>query len=92
MRAAQTFSPAALRLARLRKGLTQLEVAERCARHGVPASQSLMSHWETGRTAPSPGYLPALAKSLGCKVDDFFAEPASHGDAEDQPTSGKAVA
>lgn len=72
---APTFSAAALRLARLRAGLTQLEVANRCAEHDASVTQPLMSHWETGRQAPSPGVLPVLAEVLNCPVDEFFREP-----------------
>lgn len=82
MRSAPTFSPTALRLARLRAGLTQLEVAERCAAQGHTAvTQPLMSHWENGRQAPAVGNLPVLAAVLGCPVDEFFP-PQAPADAE----------
>ena len=54
---------------RERKGLTQKEVAEKL----IIAPQSV-SKWERGECLPSLEFLPALARILSCRVEEFFIE------------------
>lgn len=58
-----------LAIARSRAGLTQAELARRA---GVP--QSVVSDLENGKTLyPRLDTAMALAKALGCTIDDLFA-------------------
>ena len=56
---------------RLKRGLTQREVADFL--HISPQS---ISKWENGEATPSIEFLPLLANLFDCKTDDFFkSEP-----------------
>lgn len=60
-----------LSIARSRAGLTQAELARRA---GVP--QSVVSDLENGKTLyPRLDTAMALAKALGCTIDDLFTGP-----------------
>lgn len=60
-----------LSIARSRAGLTQAELARRA---GVP--QSVVSDLENGKTLyPRLDTAMALAKALGCTIDDLFTDP-----------------
>ena len=60
-----------LAIARSRAGLTQAELARRA---GVP--QSVVSDLENGKTLyPRLDTAMALAKVLGCTIDDLFIDP-----------------
>lgn len=64
-----------LSIARSRAGLTQAELAKRA---GVP--QSVVSDLENGKTIyPRLDTAMALARVLGCTVDDLFAAKAADG-------------
>lgn len=62
-----------LSIARNHAGLTQAELARRA---GVP--QSVVSDLENGKTLyPRLDTAMALAKALGCAIDELFAAPKS---------------
>ena len=56
-----------IKAARLRANLTQAQLA---AIMGV--TQSCVAAWERGDYFPSSQSLPALAKALGCTIDDLY--------------------
>lgn len=56
-----------IKLARLRKGITQAELAEM-----VGVSVGSISMWETGITHPTPRRYNPLAKALGVSVDELL--------------------
>ncbi len=60
-----------IRELRIRKGLSQKELAEI-----LKVAQPSVYSWESGRCAPSAKLLPALAAALGCSIDELFAAPA----------------
>ena len=60
MRRNQRFSAEALRAARLRAGLSRVEVAQR-----VGVSEATVKGWENGTRAPKATSHAALAKALG---------------------------
>ncbi len=64
------FSPGRLIHARERMGLTQEDLA--VAADIAPAS---ISHWETGRSSPSPAPLGLVAEVLGLSVADLCVTP-----------------
>ena len=63
---------------RKEKGLSQKELADK-----VGIEQSALSHLETGRNNPTITTAQALAKALGCTVDDLIREPEAE-DADDR--------
>jgi transcriptional regulator with XRE-family HTH domain len=65
---------ARIRRERLRKGLTQTELARR-----IDTGDAQISRWENGRALPVLDTLIALAEALGVQPETFFVEP----DAED---------
>lgn len=54
---------------RIQKDMTQDELA---LKMGV--GQNTVSQWETGERTPKADKLPALAKILGCTVDELLRE------------------
>ena len=54
---------------RMEKGLTQEEIAK-----SLGVSQQAVAKWEMGEAKPQADKLPALAKLLGCTIDDLFNE------------------
>ena len=61
-----------IREARLRKGLTQEEVQDECARRGRRVYN--ISRMENGEIKwPTPRILPVLAGVLGLEVPDLFS-------------------
>lgn len=68
-----TVSGQALRLARLRAGLSVAEVARIAG-----CNPNHMYRLESGAVQPKPGLLVGLARALGVKVDDLLTidEPA----------------
>lgn len=58
-----------LKIKVLRKaaGIKQVDLA-RILGIGQPS----LCAWETGKTQPTADKLPALAKALGCTIDDLF--------------------
>ena len=57
----------AIKKLRERKGLTQMQMADAL---GVARGRSAM--WETGKSFPRAEMLPAIAKLLGCTLDDLY--------------------
>jgi len=68
VRAESGVDPEALRLARLRAGLTQHELA----RLIDVAGGERISRWELGSSAPRPEILPRLAKALNVGAADLL--------------------
>lgn len=64
------FSPDRLVHARKRAGLTQEDLA--VASGMAPAT---VSHWETGRSSPSPTGLAPVAEALGLSIADLCVTP-----------------
>jgi len=58
-----------LRARRLAAHMTQAELAEK-----LNVSQGVVADWEAGRKYPTADKLPALAKTLRCKIDDLYDE------------------
>ena len=57
-----------LRYHRLRRGLTQVQLADK-----LDVRYQTVSKWETAATLPDTAMLPQLADALGVSVDDLFA-------------------
>jgi transcriptional regulator with XRE-family HTH domain len=72
------FKYEALKPARMRLGLTQRQLADRCGALGQIVDDSNISKYERGVFIPSPKALPAVAEALHLKVEDLF-EPAEGG-------------
>ena len=53
--------------ARLQKGMTQAELAEKIGVH-----QTAVSQWEVGTAQPSAKIIPEILKALGCNINDIF--------------------
>lgn len=62
-----------IRELRWNAGLKQKELANR-----VGYTPALVNQWESGRCLPTTAALPALARELGCTIDELF-EPESAG-------------
>lgn len=58
-----------IRYYRERAGMTQSELAQL-----LRLNQKAVSQWEKGETMPSADKLPALARILGCTIDDLFQD------------------
>lgn len=56
-----------LREMRIKKGLSQSDVAEK-----LQVKRSTVSMWETGGSFPRADKLPQLARLLGCTIDELF--------------------
>lgn len=56
-----------IKLARVRRGFSQSELAEM-----LGVSQATISLWEKGRAMPNTRRLPAVANALGISVEAFF--------------------
>lgn len=56
--------------ARKAASCTQTQLAEK-----LGISQTAVAKWETGRAYPRSDILPAIAETLGCSIDDLFADP-----------------
>lgn len=55
------------KILRKRANLSQKQVA-----NFLETSQSTVACWETGRAKPRADKLPALAKLLGCTIDELL--------------------
>lgn len=64
-----------VRLERLRRGLTQEELAQRCAEAGAPVTESQIGRIERRQMTPRPKLRSVLAELLGLDVTDIGAEP-----------------
>ncbi|MEU3254235.1 helix-turn-helix transcriptional regulator [Streptomyces sp. NPDC006997] len=56
---------------RLRRGMTQQDLAERCAEAGVPVDESQVSRIERGVYTPRPRLRAVMAQILDLDVDEF---------------------
>lgn len=56
-----------LKACRERAALTQQELAEL-----INVDRSAISKWETGEFLPRTDKLPAIAKALGCTIDELL--------------------
>lgn len=59
----------AIKDARKQRGLTQTELAQL-----INVTQGAISQWENGNSRPTLDNLVAIARALGCKVDDLIKE------------------
>lgn len=66
----------AMHVARIRQGLTLLQVADRCAALGEPVSEAQMSRIDRGHATPHPGLRAVLAKVLDLDAHDDFERVA----------------
>lgn len=57
-----------MRTSRLRRGMTQAQLAKKCKDRGVPASDSQLSKIERGHCTPRPALRAALAEILELDV------------------------
>lgn len=60
-----------MRIKELREaaGMTQVALAQ-----AIGVTQGTIASWERGGCLPSVAKIPALAKILGCAIDDLFAK------------------
>ena len=49
------------------RNITQMELAAK-----IEVPQSTIASWETGRAFPRAEKLPAIAKALGCTIDELL--------------------
>src|SRR5437762_3568828 len=70
-----TIHPEALKMARVKKGLTRQELAERCRN----ISPKTIYRYEKGETKPSRKKAQLLAEALGATVEKLSEQPT--GDA-----------
>jgi transcriptional regulator with XRE-family HTH domain len=75
------FKALGARIAQLRKdsGITQIQLADT-----LGVSQQTVASWEVGRRGVPVSLLPALARTLGCGVEELVGEktpPAKRGPA-----------
>lgn len=56
---------------RLRRGMTQQDLADKCAEAGVPVDESHISRIERGIYTPRPRLRALLAELLDLDIDDF---------------------
>jgi transcriptional regulator with XRE-family HTH domain len=68
----ETTSP--LRRRRLERGMTMLQLAQRCTEAGAPISEAQISRIERG-AQPRPKVRAALVKLLDLDIDDLEARP-----------------
>ena len=71
---------------RLRRGMTQQDLADKCAQAGVPVDESHISRIERGIYTPRPRLRALLAQLLELDIEDF--EHRAQPDAE---MSGRAA-
>lgn len=71
----------AVRTLRQRAGISMQELAD-----SVGVSRQAVSAWEIEDAWPSAEILPAIARALGCRIDDLYTEPRDEGGASSAPT------
>ncbi len=76
-----------MHVARIRQGLTLLQVADRCAALGEPVSEAQMSRIDRGHATPHPGLRAVLAKVLGLDAHDDFEKNACLSTSPSRPAS-----
>ena len=57
---------------RRKQNITQTELAKK-----LSVSQANISQWEKGEVLPRADKLPAIAKALGCSIDELFDNDAA---------------
>lgn len=62
-----------IRKLRIAKNLTQAEFAEILGY----SSHSAITMWETGQRKPPSDKLPAIARILGCSIDELYSKETS---------------
>ena len=67
-----TFSPPALREARLRRAFTPEDLVVALRKKGVPLTTRTLHSWESGKTTPKANALSVLATVLGITMVDLF--------------------
>ncbi|GAA3222970.1 hypothetical protein [Actinocorallia longicatena] len=65
-----------IHVARIRLGLTLLQVAQQCAERGEPVSEAQMSRIDRGLAVPQPGLRSVLADLLGLDAFTDFQRSA----------------
>ncbi|MFJ2303804.1 multiprotein-bridging factor 1 family protein [Streptomyces sp. NPDC087787] len=70
-----TAATSSVKRERLRRGLTQQDLAEKCANAGVPVDESHISRIERGIFTPRPRLRALLAELLDLDIDDFERRP-----------------
>lgn len=69
--------------ARLLRGWTQRELAERCAELGQPYDDTLISKVERGRVErPGPKVLRVLTEALGLDMDELLTPESKSGNGD----------
>lgn len=87
-----TFQFRRLEHLRLRRGLTQADVAyELRRRHGLKTDQAQIARWEGGQHTPRAGAIPALADVLGCRMDDLYGDDDEEADERMPPAFSRAL-
>lgn len=76
----QSYLSEAIRSARRRAGLSQVELAKL-----LGVRQSSISQWERGSTKPSTVHLLALAARLGCSLAELAGAPEATAAAAGAP-------
>lgn len=66
-----TATTSSVKRERLRRGMTQQDLASKCAEAGVPVDESHLSRIERGIFTPRPKLRAVLAQILDLDVDDF---------------------
>lgn len=64
-----------IRKIRLKRGLTQAQLADRCN-----VSEKTVSSWEVGRTEPSMTYIEMIASVLTCQKSELLGDSAISAD------------
>ena len=59
------------------RNITQMELAAK-----IEVPQSTIASWETGRAFPRAEKLPAIAKALGCTIDELLQDPPGESESK----------
>lgn len=62
-----------IRVLRKAAGVSQTDLAKT-----LGCGQPNICAWESGKSQPTTDKLPALAKALGCTIDDLFEKDAEN--------------
>lgn len=66
------FSGDRLQQARLRKGLTQTDLAHALRNRGLKTTGGQIWRWESGEHTPRASMIPMLADELGISMDELY--------------------
>lgn len=78
------INPGRLYQARIAKGMTQADVANRLRNSGHKANERSIRRWESGQHAPHANVVPALAEALGVTIDTLYERTDTDDDEEDE--------